>query len=59
MRIGLTGTYSSGKTLTSLIISDYLNLPRTEARTMREILPHAAPGKTLEEVSSNLRLLHW
>ncbi|MGN5755630.1 AAA family ATPase [Acinetobacter calcoaceticus] len=52
MRIGLTGTYSSGKTLTSLIISDYLNLPRTEARTMREILPHAAPGKTLEEVSS-------
>ncbi|ENV48740.1 hypothetical protein P255_02736 [Acinetobacter brisouii CIP 110357] len=52
MRIGLTGTYSSGKTLTSLIISEYLNLPRTEARTMREILPFAAPGKTLEEVTS-------
>lgn len=52
MRIGLTGTYSSGKTLTSLILSEYLDLPRTEARTMREILPDAAPGKTLEEVTS-------
>ena len=52
MRLGITGTYSSGKTLTSLVISHLLDLPRTEARTMREILPEAAPGKTLEEVTS-------
>lgn len=29
-----------------------LGIPRTQARTMREILPEAAPGKTLEEVTS-------
>lgn len=52
MRLGITGTYSSGKTLTSIVLSHYLDLPRTEARTMREILPEAAPGKTLEECSS-------
>ncbi len=52
MRLGITGTYSSGKTLTSLIVSHLLAMSRTEARTMREILPAAAPGKTLEEVTS-------
>jgi hypothetical protein len=52
MRIGLTGTYSSGKTFTSLVVSRYLGVPRTEASTMREILPHAAPGKTLEECTA-------
>lgn len=52
MRLGITGTYSSGKTLTSLVIGNFLGMPRTEARTMREILPEAAPGKTLEECSS-------
>jgi hypothetical protein len=52
MRIGVTGTYSSGKTLTSLVVSHYLDLPRTEARTMREILPEAVPGKELHECTS-------
>lgn len=52
MRIGLTGTYSSGKTFTSLVVAKYLGVPRTEASTMREILPHAAPGKTLEECTA-------
>lgn len=52
MRLGITGTYSSGKTLTSLVLSHYLGLPRTEARTMREILPEAAPGKDLEQCTS-------
>ncbi len=52
MRIGLTGTYSSGKTFTSLVVSRYLDVPRTEASTMREILPHAAPGKRLEECTA-------
>ncbi|CNJ84159.1 Predicted ATPase/kinase involved in NAD metabolism [Yersinia aldovae] len=49
MRIGITGTYSSGKTLTSVALSYYLGLPRTQARTMREILPDAVPGKDLEQ----------
>lgn len=52
MRLGITGTYSSGKTLTSLVLSHYLGLPRTQARTMREILPEAAPGKNLEQCTS-------
>jgi AAA domain len=52
MRLGITGTYSSGKTFTSLVVSNYLGMSRTEASTMREILPFAAPGKTLDECSS-------
>lgn len=52
MRIGLTGTYSSGKTFTSLVVAKYLGVQRTEASTMREILPDAAPGKTLEECTA-------
>jgi hypothetical protein len=52
MRLGITGTYSSGKTITSLVLSHYLGLPRTQARTMREILPEAAPGKDLHECTS-------
>jgi hypothetical protein len=52
LRLGVTGTYSSGKTLTSLVISHLLGIQRTQARTMREILPEAAPGKKLEEVTS-------
>lgn len=49
MKLGITGTYSSGKTLTAMALSYYTGVPRTQARTMREILPEAAPGKTLEE----------
>lgn len=52
MRIGISGTYSSGKTFTSIAVSHYTGLPRTKARTMREILPEAAPGKSLEECTA-------
>jgi hypothetical protein len=52
MRLGITGTYSSGKTYTSLVVSHFLGLPRTEAPTMREILPHAVPGKALDECTA-------
>ncbi len=52
MRLGISGTYSSGKTFTSMALSHYTGLPRTKARTMREILPEAAPGKTLEECTA-------
>ena len=52
MKLGISGTYSSGKTLTSIALSHYTGIPRTRARTMREILPEAAPGKTLEECTA-------
>jgi hypothetical protein len=51
MRLGICGTYSSGKTLTAMALSHYTGIPRTRAKTMREILPDAAPGKTLEQCS--------
>lgn len=52
MHLGISGTYSSGKTFTSIALSLYTGIPRTRAKTMREILPEAAPGKTLEECTS-------
>jgi hypothetical protein len=52
VRLGISGTYSSGKTFTSMAVSHYLGIPRTRARTMREILPEAAPGRTLEQCTS-------
>ncbi|MDQ4504040.1 AAA family ATPase [Sinomonas sp. ASV322] len=52
LRLGISGTYSSGKTFTSMALSHYTGLPRTKARTMREILPEAAPGKTLEQCTA-------
>jgi hypothetical protein len=52
MRLGITGTYSSGKTITAMALSEYTGIPRTRAKTMREILPDAAPGKTLEECTA-------
>jgi hypothetical protein len=52
MRLGISGTYSSGKTLTAMALSNYTGVPRTRAKTMREILPDAAPGKALEECTA-------
>jgi hypothetical protein len=52
MKLGICGTYSSGKTLTAMALSYYTGIPRTRAKTMREILPDASPGKTLEQCTS-------
>jgi len=52
MRVGISGTYSSGKTLTAIALSYFTGIPRARAKTMREILPDAAPGKTLEECTA-------
>lgn len=49
MRIAVSGTYSSGKTTTTLALSYLTNIPRTHAKTMREILPIVLPGKRLED----------
>ena len=49
MKLAISGTYSSGKTTTTLALSHLVGIPATRAKTMREILPIALPGKTLEE----------
>ncbi len=49
MRIVISGTYSTGKTTTSLALSLLTGIQATHARTMREILPATFPGKRLEE----------
>ncbi|MGB4777799.1 ATP-binding protein [Microbacterium sp.] len=49
MRIAISGTYSTGKTTTSYALSHLTGIPRTHAKTMRELLPDVAPGKRLED----------
>lgn len=49
MRLSISGTYSVGKTLTSMALAHLTGIPRTAAPTMRELLPISIPGKTLEE----------
>lgn len=49
MNLAISGTYSSGKTTTTLALSYLTGIPRTHAKTMREILPEALPGKKLED----------
>jgi len=51
MKIAISGTYSTGKTTTTLALAHLTGIPRTHAKTMREILPKAIPGKRLEEVN--------
>lgn len=48
MKIAVCGTYSSGKTTTSLALSYLTGIEMTHALTMREILPKLFPGKKLE-----------
>lgn len=48
MKIAISGTYSTGKTTTTLALSFLTGIPKTHAKTMREILPIAYPGKRLE-----------
>ncbi|MFF8730138.1 AAA family ATPase [Streptomyces sp. NPDC015171] len=52
MKLAISGTYSSGKTLTTMALAHLTGIPRTHAKTMREILPDAVPGKTLEECNA-------
>ncbi|WP_338891971.1 AAA family ATPase [Rhodococcus sovatensis] len=52
MRLAISGTYSVGKTLTTMAVAHLTGLPRSSALTMRELLPISVPGKTLEECSA-------
>ncbi|MBI1759672.1 MAG: AAA family ATPase [Actinobacteria bacterium] len=49
MKLAISGTYSSGKTRTVMALSHYTGIPRTLAKTIREIMPDAVPGKSLAE----------
>ncbi|MFF5546160.1 AAA family ATPase [Streptomyces olivaceoviridis] len=49
MNLSISGTYSVGKTLTSMALAHLTGIPRTSAPTMRELLPISLPGKTLDE----------
>ncbi|MET8976483.1 AAA family ATPase [Streptomyces sp. NPDC004539] len=51
-RIAVSGTYCTGKTTTTIALAHLTGIPRTHARTMREILADALPGKRLEECSA-------
>ncbi len=53
MKIAVSGSYSVGKTSTVLALSFLTGLPKTHARTMREILPTTFPGKRLENCLPN------
>lgn len=52
MRVAVSGTYSTGKTTTTLALANLTGINRTHAKTMREILPETFPGKKLEECTA-------
>ncbi|MGW0939751.1 AAA family ATPase [Streptomyces sp. NPDC002666] len=52
MNLAISGTYSVGKTLTTMAVSHLTGLTRSSAKTMRELLPISVPGKTLEECTA-------
>ncbi|GAA3837405.1 AAA family ATPase [Streptomyces chiangmaiensis] len=51
MRLSISGTYSAGKTFTTMALSYHTGIPRSPAKTIREIMPDAVPGKALTEVT--------
>jgi hypothetical protein len=51
VKLAVSGTYSSGKTITVMALAHYTGIPRTLARSIRTILPEAVPGKKLSEVT--------
>lgn len=51
MRLSISGTYSAGKTFTAMALAHHTGIPRSPAKTIREIMPDAVPGKTLNEVT--------
>lgn len=51
MKIALSGTYSSGKTFTAMVLAYYTGVPRLLSKAIREIMPGLMPGKRLSEVT--------
>lgn len=63
MHLAISGTYSTGKSTTSTALALLTGIPKTQAKTMREIVPVVFPGKMLEECTraeiSRLGLLRF
>jgi nicotinamide riboside kinase len=51
LRLAVSGTYSSGKTTTTEVLSAVTGIPRTDALTAREILVDLLPGKQFQQLS--------
>jgi len=52
IKLAVSGTYSSGKTLTVMALSTTPDSRAPSPGRCREILPDAVPGKTLAECTS-------
>ncbi|MBQ0753047.1 MAG: ATP-binding protein [Gammaproteobacteria bacterium] len=52
VRLAVSGTYSSGKTTTTEALSIATGIPRTHAKTSREILMEDIPGKQVQDLSA-------
>jgi len=52
LRLAVSGTFSSGKTTTTEVLSIATGIPRTHALTAREILADLVPGKQLQQLSA-------
>lgn len=61
MKIVISGTYSTGKTTVTDALHHLTGVTRTNARTMRELMPKALPGKVLEQcsISELMELCLW
>jgi len=53
LKLAVSGTYSTGKTTTTEALSIATGVPRTHARTAREILRDILPGKALEDLNAS------
>lgn len=52
LKLAISGTYSTGKSTTTEALSIATGLPRTHAKTSRELLVDLVPGKTVMELSA-------
>ncbi|GAA3837882.1 AAA family ATPase [Saccharothrix violaceirubra] len=52
LRLAISGTYSTGKSTTTEALSVATGIPRTHAKTSREILMDIVPGKQVQELSA-------
>lgn len=52
LRLAISGTYSTGKSTTTEAVALATGLPRTHAKTSREILADVVPGKQVQELSA-------
>ncbi|MBD9734234.1 ATP-binding protein [Streptomyces sp. H28] len=52
LKLAISGTYSTGKSTTTEALSIATGIPRTHAKTSRELLVDLVPGKTVMELNA-------